>query len=106
MKESKFQSNLIHKIKDRFPGCIVMKNDSSYIQGIPDLTILYEDRWAALEVKKSAKAKHRPNQDLYVEKMNRMSYAAFIYPENESEVLDGMARSFEVRRATRLSKRK
>lgn len=95
MKESKFQHDLINKIKDRFPGCIVMKNDASYIQGIPDLTVLYKDRWATLECKNKSSASHRPNQDYYVEKMNEMSYSAFISPENEREVIDGMARSFE-----------
>lgn len=95
MLENRFQSKLIKEIKDRFPGCIVMKNDSSYIQGIPDLIVLFRNKWAALEVKKSNTASHRPNQDYYVDKMNNMSYAAFIYPENKEEVLNGMARSFE-----------
>lgn len=95
MLENKFQSKLIKEIKDRFPGCIVIKNDSSYIQGIPDLLVLFRNKWAALEVKKSNTASHRPNQDYYVDKMNDMSYAAFIYPENKEEVLNGMARSFE-----------
>ncbi len=95
MLESKFQSDLIKEIKDRFPGCIVMKNDASYIQGIPDLLILSGDKWASLECKKSGNAKHRPNQDYYVEKMNSMSFSAFIYPENKEEVLNELGRSFE-----------
>lgn len=94
MLESKFQSDLIKEIKGRFPECIVMKNDASYIQGIPDLLILSGDKWAALECKNSAKAKHRPNQDYYVEKMNNMSYSAFVYPENKEEVLNELGRSF------------
>lgn len=95
MLENKFQSKLIKEIKHRFPGCIVLKNDSGYIQGIPDLIILFKNRWAALEVKKSNNANHRPNQDYYVDKMNEMSYASFISPENKEEVLDGMERSFK-----------
>lgn len=87
MLENKFQSNLIKEIKDRFPGCIVMKNDSSYIQGIPDLLVLHENKWGSLEVKKNEKAKHQPNQDYYVNKMNEMSFSAFIYPENKDEKL-------------------
>ena len=62
--------------------------DPNYIQGIPDLLVLYKDRWAALEVKKSADAKHQPNQDDYVAQMNADSFAAFIYPENEEYILD------------------
>lgn len=94
MLESKFQSNLIKEIKIRFPGSIVMKNDATYIQGIPDLLVLYKDKWAALECKKEAKAKHRPNQDYYVERMNKMSFSSFIYPENKEEILNAMERSF------------
>lgn len=95
MRENQFQSQLIKKIKDRFPGAIVMKNDSSYIQGIPDLTVLWKDKWAALECKKSKSEHHQPNQDFYVEKLNEMSYSSFIFPENEQEVLDAMERSFQ-----------
>ena len=87
MLENKFQAKLIKEIKNELPGCIVMKNDSGYIQGIPDLLVLHNERWASLEVKKSANAKHQPNQDYYVEKMNSMSYSAFIYPENKDEVM-------------------
>lgn len=87
-KESDFQGNLIKKLKTRFPGCMVLKNDPTYIQGIPDLLVLHNDKWAALECKRSAKEKPRPNQPYYVEKMNGMSYASFIYPENEEEVLN------------------
>ena len=85
--ERDFQSRLIKELKEIFKGCIIMKNDSSYIQGIPDLLILYRDKWAALEVKKSEHAPHRPNQEYYVELMDEMSFASFIYPENKEEVL-------------------
>lgn len=78
-----------------FPGCIVTKLDSSDIQGIPDLLVLYKDKWAALEVKKSATASHRPNQDYYVTKMNAMSFSRFIYPENKEDVLDELRESFK-----------
>lgn len=93
--ESKFQAKLVKRIKQELPGCVVLKNDSEYIQGIPDLLILHGDRWAALECKRSAKATHRPNQDYYVDKMNRMSFAAFVYPENEEEVLDGLQQALQ-----------
>lgn len=94
MLENKFQANLIKTLKVRYPGCIVMKNDSSYIQGIPDLIVLSGDKWAALECKKSSKASHRPNQDYYVEKMNDMSYASYISPENQEEVFEDLNRLF------------
>lgn len=94
MLENKFQSNLIKEIKKEFPGCMVLKNDSSYLQGVPDLLILYKDKWSTLEVKKDANAKHQPNQDYYVNKMNSMSHSAFIYPENKEEVLSDLRKKF------------
>ena len=103
MRENEYQSKLIKKIKARFPDAIVLKNDASYKQGIPDLMILEKDKWAALETKRSAKAPHRPNQDYYVEKMNNMSFSSFIFPENEQEVLDAMEQSFQ--RSSRRSSR-
>lgn len=88
MLERDFQSNLIKELRVMFPGCIIMKNDANYIQGIPDLLILYKDKWASLECKKNKKASRQPNQEYYVKMMNDMSYSSFIYPENKKEVLD------------------
>lgn len=96
MLERDYQRNLVKKLKQIFPGCIVMKNDAQLKQGIPDLTILYKDKWACLEVKKSENASHRPNQDYNVEKINEMSYAAFIYPENEEKIFSELREVFGV----------
>jgi len=98
MKESEYQAKLIKKLKVLFPDCIIQKNDSSYIQGIPDLTIFWGNQWAMLEVKISADAGEQPNQRHYVEKCLDMSYAAFIYPENEKEVLHELQLAFSSRR--------
>ncbi len=87
MTENAYQAKLIRKLKRMFPGCEILKNDSHYKQGILDLTILWGSRWAMLEVKASSSAPKQPNQNYYVAQMNLMSYAAFIYPENEEEVL-------------------
>lgn len=95
MKESYFQSKLIKEIETRFPGCIVLKNDSSYCQGIPDLLVLYFDKWAMLEVKAGPDSHKQPNQEYYVEKLNAMSFSAFIFPENKETVLNDMERSFK-----------
>ena len=94
-KEAAYQSKLVKRIKDRFPGSIVMKTDPTQRQGMPDLLILHEDKWASLEVKRSEKAPRRPNQEYYVDKLNKMSFSSFIFPENEEEVLNAMERSFE-----------
>lgn len=102
--ENKFQSELIEELKSLFPGCIVLKNDPNYIQGIPDLLVLYKKKWAALECKKTKNAKHRPNQDYYVDKMAKMSYANFVYPENKEVVLSDLEKSFKPNRKTRKTK--
>lgn len=95
MLESKFQAQLIKKLKAALPGSIILKNDPNYIQGIPDLTVFYKDRWAMLECKKEANASHRPNQDYYVQHINsEMSFAAFVYPENEEEIINALQQSF------------
>lgn len=95
MKENKFQAQLIHDIKCRCPDCMVLKNDPNYIQGIPDLLVLKGKHWAALECKRNSSASKRPNQEHYIAKMQKMSFASFISPENKEEVLDAMERSFK-----------
>lgn len=92
--ERDFQSILIKEIKKMFEGCIVMKTDPNYIQGLPDLLILYKNKWAALEVKRSLTANVRPNQKYYVDLMNDMSISKFICPENKEEILNELQQAF------------
>jgi hypothetical protein len=106
MLESEFQSRLIKELKETFPDCIVLKNDSGYLQGVPDLLVLNGNKWIALECKKNLKANHQPNQDYYVAKMNDMSYAAFVCPENKQEVMNDIRATFGTKRKTRTSKSK
>lgn len=96
--EGKFQTKLIADIKERLPGAIVLKNDSGYQQGIPDLSIFYKDRWAVLECKAYTQAERQPNQEWFVDQMNGMSYAAFVSPENKEEVLNEIQSAFGVDR--------
>lgn len=93
--ESKFQKELMDEIRELYPGCVIIKNDSSYIQGFPDWTILYENKWAVLETKREEKAKKQPNQDYYVDKLNAMSFSSFVYPENKEAVLNELRKTFE-----------
>ena len=88
MLENKFKTNLVKTIMDKLPGSIVFHLDPNELQGAPDLLVLHRDKWAALEGKKSASARKRPNQEYYVNHFNAMSFARFIYPENAKEVLD------------------
>ena len=94
VRENAFQAALIKELKDLFPGCVVLKNDPNYIQGFPDLTILYKDKWAVMECKKSLSAFKRPNQRYYVDMLGEMSYANFICPENREDVLDELQQAF------------
>lgn len=93
--ESKFQKELVDEIKKRFPGSVVLKNDSSYIQGFPDWTVLYKDKWAVLEAKRQKNAKKQPNQEYYVGVLDGMSFSRFVYPENKEEVLNELQQAFE-----------
>ena len=91
--ESGFQDRLKEELKSIFPGCMVFKMDQ--VQGIPDLLVLYKNKWASLENKKSANASRRPNQEYYVELMNKMSFSRFIFPENKDEVLKELKQFFK-----------
>lgn len=93
--ESKFQKDLMDSIKEEFPGCLVMKNDSGYIQGIPDWTILYKNKWAVLEAKRDKNADKQPNQEYYVGKLHKMSYSRFVYPENRDEIMTELHKLFD-----------
>jgi len=104
MRERDYQARLVRILQREFPDVIILKNDPNYRQGVPDLLLLYKDKWAALEVKVSAASRVRPNQKYYVNLMHEMSFASFIYPENEDEVLNALQRSFRTARATRVSK--
>lgn len=99
--EGDYQLKLRQKIEAMLPGSIVTKNDPNVIQGIPDLTVFYKNKWATLEVKRSDHEKKRPNQEYYVERMNKMSFSRFIYPENEEEVLNELQQAFQPRRSSR-----
>jgi hypothetical protein len=94
MTENRYQARLIKRLEEVFPGCIVLKTDTSYQQGFPDLLILWCDCWASLEVKPSATFRSQPNQGYFVERLDQMSFAAYIYPENEEEVLYALQQAF------------
>lgn len=94
MNERQYQADLIKRIKRRFAGCHVMKNDPAVTQGIPDILILYGNTWAMLEVKMEDDSARQPNQEYYVEKFGGMSFASFINPSTEDRVLHELESSF------------
>lgn len=93
-KENKYQAHVIIRLRHEFNRCVILKNDPEYMQGIPDLTVLYNNTWAMLEVKASVDSPVQPNQEYYIAHLNRMSFAAFIYPENEEDVFGGLHQAF------------
>ena len=95
MLESQFQSKLIREIKEKFPGSFVLKTDPNYIQGFPDLLILWGRNWACLECKREAGAAVRPNQKHYIDVLNSMGFAMFVSPETKDEVLNAVERAFK-----------
>jgi hypothetical protein len=94
VREGEYQTKIIKRLEELFPGCVILKNDPQYYQGIPDLSIFWKHHWAMLEVKLHRSAGVQPNQQHYVEQMNGMSFAAFIYPENEEIVLHDLQSAF------------
>lgn len=103
MTEGQYQSKLRKRIEEMFPGCMVFNTHTIHGQGYPDLLILWNDRWAALEVKMGPKSARQSNQDHYVDRFNQMSFAAYIYPENEEEVLSALQQAFGSPRRARVS---
>lgn len=92
--ERDWQADLIKDLRAMFPDCYIQKNNPNKQQGIPDLIILWNDKWAVLEVKKSINEPYRPNQEYFIGKFNAMSFSAMICPENKQEVLNALQAAF------------
>lgn len=109
MRETKlerdYQHYLIKKIEDEvIPGCIVLKNNANLRTGIPDLVVFFKRRYAMLEVKPYWNAALQPNQDWYIDLFDHWSFGAFIFPENEEEVLRELQSTLQPRRKALVSK--
>lgn len=92
--EKLYQPDLIKAIRREFPGAVILKNDPQYMQGIPDILLLHGPNWAMLETKRQTESARQPNQEYYIDLFDDMSYANFINPNNEREVLDGIHNAF------------
>lgn len=106
MLERDYQRELIPRIKLLGPrGYIdVLKNNSGYRQGICDLSVFGGPYWAWLEVKPHKDAEQEPNQEYYVDWANKVgAFGAFIYPENEKEVLCALGKALGLPRPARIS---
>jgi hypothetical protein len=94
--ERQYQAKVTKKIRNLFPGCMLIKNDPQYQQGIPDWTLLYGDKWGMIEIKASKNAPFQPNQEYYLEVLDDMSFAMVIYPEIEEDMLNALQEAFGV----------
>lgn len=101
MAENRFKQGLTKELKQLFPGCYILRNDANYLQGVPDILILWGRHWATLEAKDYESAPERPNQRYHVEMMDQMSFSAFIHPENKEEVFHALQHAFESCRCPR-----
>ena len=94
MNERQYSRHLVETLHSLFPECFIIKNDPRQRQGLPDILVLWNKKWAMLEIKINGKANVQPNQDFYVDLFNEMSFASFINPENEEEVLGDLQLAF------------
>lgn len=85
--ESRFQSSVKHELETKYPGCIVRKNPPGQENGFPDLVMYYGPIWAMFECKREKDARKRPNQKWWVERLDEMSFARLIFPENRERVM-------------------
>lgn len=94
MLERDLQPKVIAAIKMRYPDAIILKNDPTYYQSIPDLLVLVGPKWAMLETKKEKKSRYQPNQKTTAKKLDSMSFCRSINSENFKEVLHELERFF------------
>lgn len=101
MLEGPYKTQLTRKIRKRLPGAMVLRLDANHLQGVPDILVLYGEKWGSLEGKANPDAPYQPNQQYYVDLMNQMSFSAFINPSNEEEVLRALQHALECGRTPR-----
>lgn len=94
MLERNWQAGFIEDIRAALPGCYIIKTSANYIQGFPDLLVLYKNRWAALECKRSNNAAKQVNQEYYVGQLNDLSFSAFVSYQNQEEILHELQQAF------------
>lgn len=94
MLEAQFQRNVLARINRQFPLCTILKNDPAWQQGIPDILILFGNRWAMLEFKQTTSSARRANQEYFIDMFNQMSFARFVHPDNVEDVLHDLQQTF------------
>lgn len=115
MREDVYHTKLVKRLDHTFPGCIIVRLDPRFVdfyidgerysQGVLDILVLYRGRVAALELKRARTAAKQANQEYFVQQFGDVCFAAFIFPENEEEVLNDLQQAFSSRRSARASQR-
>lgn len=84
--EGKLQRTILKFLKSK--GCFVMKTTpgGGVPTGTADIFFCKEGFYGWIEVKKAKNAAHQPGQDQFIAKMDGWSWAAFVWPENWSEI--------------------
>ncbi len=103
-KETNFEKKVIEKLMRWYPDAIVLKIHPGLNPGFPDRLALIGSSWLAFEVKRSIDSAKRPNQDYYIDLLNQMSAASFVYPENQERFFDEVQRTFQFIRPSRFFK--
>lgn len=103
--ESEFKKRLMREIERQYPGAVILKNDANARQGIPDHIILFGPRWAMFEAKAYQYSHRQPNQQYYIDVLNQMSFASFVYPQNKEWFLNELQQALRPDRRARLSVR-
>lgn len=85
--ESQTQARFIKRLRRAFDRAVILKNDSGYLQGIMDLTVILPGVVIFIEVKPYFGAPYEPNQEYYLALVQHLGFMSFtLCPENEEEV--------------------
>ena len=96
-RETKFKKMFKKKLKRLYPECIIVEADPTYFWSVPDVYFFLGSFWAALEFKRTEGSSRRPNQEYWVEVLDKMSFARFVYPGVEEEVLSELEAAIQNR---------
>lgn len=85
--EAVFQAAFVKRLRNTFDRVIILKNDSGYLQGIMDLTVILPGCVIFLETKPYEDAPYEANQEYYLDLVQRFGhFSATVYPENEEVI--------------------
>lgn len=85
--EAETQAAFVKRLRKSFERVLILKNDSGYLQGIMDLTVILPGAIIFIEVKPYVGAPYEPNQEYYLDLVQQFGFfSCTLTPENEEEV--------------------